>query len=106
MNIKPYSYKKARKSTDMFRVKSEYHLWMANEMLKKAIKRSCLSGLDYADIELTLYTSGFNFDDVNQIEVTIKDLADIYFNEGYYTNIKELMGTEFKIEGYRLRINW
>lgn len=106
MNIKPYSYKKARKSTDMFRVKSEYHLWMANEMLRKAIKRSCLSGFDHADIELTLYTSGFNFDDVNQIEVTIKDLADIYFNEGYYTNIKELMGAEFKIEGYHLRIDW
>lgn len=106
MNIKPYSYKKARKSTDMFRVKSEYHIWMANEMLRKAIKRSCLSGLDHADIELTLYTSGFNFDDVNQIETTINDLATIYLNEGYYTNIRELIGAEFKIEGYRLRIDW
>ena len=106
MNIKPYSYKKARKSTDMFRVKSEYNIWMANEMLKKTIKKSCLSGLDHADIELTLYTSGFNFDNITQIEVTIKDLAIIYFNEGYYTNIKELMGAEFKIEGYRLRIDW
>lgn len=106
MNIKPYSYKKARKSTDMFRTKSEYNIWMANEMLKKAIKRSCLSGLDHTDIELTLYTNGFNFDDVTQIEVIINDLAVIYFDEGYYTNIKELMGTEFKIEGYRLRINW
>lgn len=106
MNIKPYSYKKARENTDMFRVKSEYHLWMANEMLRKAIKRSCLSGLDHADIELTLYTNGFNFDDVTQIEVIINDLAVIYFDEGYYTSIKELIGVEFKIEGYRLKVDW
>lgn len=105
MTIKPYSYNKAREYTDMYKTRTEYNIWAANESLKEAIKRSCLSGFDRANIELTLYSSGFNFDMVSQIKNIIENLATIYTDEGYYTNIQELYGG-VKIEGYRLTVDW
>ena len=78
MIIKPYSYDKAVRRSELYYEKSERHIWLANQLLKDAIKRSSFSGLRHADIELTLYSSGFYFDTVDQIDVTIRDLNEIY----------------------------
>jgi len=106
MIIKPYSYDRAVKRTDLMSEKSERNLWIANRLLKAAIERSSFSGVSHTDIELTLYSSGFYFDNIDQIEATIKDLRDIYKEEGYYTSIEELTGTNLRVEGYRLRVDW
>jgi hypothetical protein len=106
MIIKPYSYDRAVKRTDVMSEKSERNLWMANKLLKAAIEKSSFSGISHTDIELTLYSSGFYFDDIYQIEATIKDLRDAYKKEGYYVSIEKLTGTNLKVEGYRLEVNW
>lgn len=106
MIIKPYSYDKAVKRTNLLFEKSERNLWVANKLLKAAIKKSSFSGLSHTDIELTLYSSGFYFDNINQIEATIKDLRDAYKEEGYYVLIKELTGENLNVEGYRLEVDW
>lgn len=105
MTIKPYSYDKAREYTNMYKTRTEYNIWVTNEMLKEAIARSCFSGLDHASIELTLYSSGFSFDDAGQVKNVIENLATIYNDEGYYINIQELF-KGIKVEGYRLTVDW
>lgn len=106
MIIKPYSYDRAVKRTDLMAEKSERNLWMANRLLKAAIERSSFSGISHTYIELTLYSSGFYFDNIDQIEATIKDLRDIYKEEGYYASIEKLTGENLRIEGYRLEVDW
>jgi len=106
MKIKPYSYDKALRRSSLMFEKSERNLWVANKRLKEAIKRSSFSGLCHADIELTFYSSDFYFDDIYQIESTMKDLKDVYKEEGYSVSIKKLIGTNLKVEGYRLEVNW
>lgn len=106
MIIKPYSYNKAVKRTNLLFDKSERNLWVANKLLKTSIKRSSFSGLSHTDIELTLYSSGFYFDNIDQIEATIKDLRDAYKEEGYYVSIEKLTGENLNVEGYRLEVDW
>ena len=106
MIIKPYSYDKAVRRSELYYEKSERHIWLANQLLKDAIKRSSFSGLRRADIELTLYSSGFYFDTVDQIDVTIRDLKEIYNKEGYGVDIMKVTSGGSMIEGYRLEVNW
>ena len=75
-------------------------------MLKDAIKKSSFSGLRHADIELTLYSSGFYFDTVDQIDVTVRDLKEVYKEEGYGVDIMKVTSGGRMIEGYRLEVNW
>ena len=106
MNIKPYSIEKALERTKLHPDTTGRNLWVASKMLKKAIKRRSFYGEDYADIELTLYTSGTCFDDIYQIKTVITDLSDCYRKEGYSTYIEELTGASFETEGYRLTVFW
>lgn len=106
MIIKPYSYDKALRRSELYYEKSERHIWLANKLLKTAIKKSSFSGLSHTDIELTLYSSGFYFDNIDQIEATIKDLRDAYKEEGYYVSIEKLIGENLNVEGYRLEVDW
>ena len=106
MIIKPYSYDKTLRRSELYYDKSERHIWLANQLLKEAIKKSSFSGLRHADIELTLYSSGFYFDTVDQIDATVRDLKDIYKKEGYGTNIIKITGGWSEVEGYRLEVSW
>lgn len=106
MIVKPYSYDKAVRRSELYYEKSERHIWLANQLLKDAIKKSSFSGLRRADIELTLYSSGFCFDTVNQIDVTLRDLKDIYNKEGYGVDIMKITSGRCEVEGYRLEVNW
>ena len=106
MKIKPYSIKKALERTELHSDTTGRNLWIANKMLKEAIKRGSFSGEDNADIELTFYTSGTCFDDVYQIKTIIDDLSNCYEKEGYSTYIDKLTGASFEIEGYRLTVFW
>jgi hypothetical protein len=106
MIIKPYSYDKAVRRSELYREASERHIWLANQLLKEAIKRSSFSGLYHADIELTLYSSGFFFDSVDQIDVTVRDLREVYHEEGYSIVITEITDGQLKVQGYRLEVNW
>lgn len=106
MIVKPYSYDKAVRRSELYYEKSERHIWLANQLLKEAIKRSSFSGLRHADIELTLFSGGFSFDSIDQIDVTIRDLKEVYKEEGYGVVITEVTGRQLKLEGYRLEVNW
>lgn len=106
MIVKPYSYDKAVRRSELYEEASERQIWLANQLLKEAIKRSSFSGLRHADIELTLYSSGFDFDTVDQIDVTIRDLKDVYNDEGYGVILTEITGEQLKVQGYRLEVNW
>lgn len=106
MIVKPYSYDKAVRRSELYYEKSERHIWLANQLLKEAIKKSSFSGLRHADIELTLYSGGFYFDTVDQIDVTIRDLKEVYNEEGYGVIITEITGGRLEVEGYRLEVNW
>ena len=106
MIVKPYSYDKAVRRSELYYEKSERHLWLANQLIKDAIKKSSFSGLRCADIELTLYSSGFYFDTVDQIDVTIRDLKEIYNKEGYGVDIMKVTIGGSMIEGYRLEVDW
>lgn len=106
MTIKPYSIKKAMERTDLHSGKIDRNLWIANKMLKEAIKNRSFCGESDADIELTLYTTETNFEDIYQIEDVIDELSNCYEKEGYSTCIRELTGTTLKIEGYRLTVDW
>lgn len=106
MNIKPYSIEKALERTKLHPDTTGRNLWIANKMLKKAIKRRSFYGEDNADIELTLYTNGTCFNEVCQIENVINDLSNCYKKEGYSTYIDELAGASFETEGYRLTVFW
>lgn len=107
MIVKPYSYDKAVRRSELYNEASERHIWLANQLLKDAIKKSSFSGFRHADIELTLYSSGFLFDNINQIWVTTSDLEQFYHEEGYGTSFIPLKnGLTGKIEGYRLEVNW
>lgn len=106
MIVKPYSYDKAVRRSELYYKKSERHIWLANQLLKDAIKKSSFSGLRHADIELTLYSSGFYFDTVDQIDVTLRDLKEIYNEDGYGVDIMKVTSGGREIEGYRLEVNW
>lgn len=106
MIIKPYPYDKALRRSELFYEKSERHIWLANQLLKEAIKKSSFSGLYHADIELTLYSSGFFFDNIDQIWVTVSDLETFYHDEGYSTSFIPLKNGTGEIEGYRLEVGW
>ena len=106
MIVKPYPYNIAVKCSELYYERSERHIWLANQVLKDAIKKSSFSGFRSADIELTLYSSGFYFDTVDQIDVTVRDLKDIYKKEGYGTDIMKITSGGLEIEGYRLEVNW
>lgn len=106
MIVKPYSYDKAVRRSELYEEASERHIWLANQLLKEAIKKSSFSGLRHADIELTLYSGGFYFDTVDQIYVTITDLKDIYNKEGYGVILTEVTGGQLGVQGYRLEVNW
>lgn len=106
MIIKPYSYDQAVRRSELYYEKSERHIWLANQLLKDTIKRSSFSGIRHAYIELTLYSGGFYFDNIDQIESTIKDLRDVYKEEGYGVVITEITGGQLKVEGYRLEVDW
>lgn len=106
MIVKPYSYDKAVGRSELYYEKSERHIWLANQLLKEAIKRNSFSGLRHADIELTLFSGGFSFDSVDQIDVTVRDLKEVYNEEGYGVVITEVIGRQLKVEGYRLEVNW
>lgn len=106
MIVKPYSYDKAVRRSELYYEKSERHIWLANQLLKDAIKKSSFSGLRHADIELTLYSSGFYFDTVDQIDVTVRDLKEVYKEEGYGVDIMKVTSGGRMIEGYRLEVSW
>lgn len=106
MIVKPYSYDKAVRRSELYYEKSERHIWLANQLLKDAIKKNSFSGLRHADIELTLYSSGFYFDTVDQIDVTLRDLKEVYKEEGYGVDIMKVTSGGCEIEGYRLEVNW
>lgn len=106
MIVKPYSYDKAVKRSELYYEKSERHIWLANQLLKEAIKKSSFSGLRHADIELTLYSSGFYFDTVDQIDVTARDLKEVYKEEGYGVDIMKITSGRRETEGYRLEVYW
>ena len=106
MIVKPYSYDKAVRRSELYYEKSERHIWLANQLLKEAIKRNSFSGLCHADIELTLFSGGFSFDSVDQIDVTIRDLKEVYNEEGYGVVITEVTDGQLEVQGYRLEVNW
>ena len=106
MIVKPYSYDKAVRRSELYYEKSERHIWLANQLLKEAIKKSSFSGLRHVDIELTLYSSGFYFDTIDQIDVTVRDLKEVYNEEGYGVIITEITGGRNEVEGYRLEVRW
>jgi len=106
MIVKPYSYDKAARRSALYEEASERHIWLANQLLKESIKRSSFSGLRHADIELTLYSNGFFFDNIDQIWVTATDLEQFYQKEGYNTILIPLKNGIREIEGYRLEVNW
>lgn len=106
MIVKPYSYDKAVRRSELYYEKSERHIWLANQLLKEAIKKSSFSGLRHADIELTLYSSGFYFDTVSQIDVTVRDLQEVYKEEGYGVDIIKITSGRRETEGYRLEVYW
>lgn len=106
MIVKPYSYDKAVRRSELYYEKSERHIWLANQLLKEVIKRNSFSGLRHADIELTLFSGGFSFDSVDQIDVTIRDLKEVYNEEGYGVNIMKITSGRCEIEGYRLEVKW
>lgn len=106
MIVKPYSYDKAVRRSELYYEKSERHIWLANQLLKEAIKRSSFSGLRHADIELTLFSGGFSFDSIDQIDVTIRDLKEVYKEEGYGVVITEVTDGQLEVQGYRLEVNW
>lgn len=106
MIVKPYSYYKAARRSSLYEEASERQIWLANQLLKESIKRSSFSGLRHADIELTLYSNGFFFNSVDQIDVTTRDLEEVYQKEGYNTILIPLKNGIGKIEGYRLEVNW
>ena len=106
MKITPYPYNKAVERTQLYEYPSERNLWLANKILKKAIKRSSFSGLRHTDIEITLYSSGFEFDNEGQIYATVTDLKDMYDKVGYVARIRELTNGWRQINGYRLEVTW
>lgn len=109
MIVKPYSYDKAVRRSELYSEASERDIWLANQLLKDAIKKSSFSGFRSADIELTLYSSGFCFDTVDQIDVTVRDLKEVYHEEGYgviITEIKGFVNERSEVAGYRLEVRW